>query len=317
VQKEEIMSETAEQLAGKLPPGRPILKPPLKPPLVPPPPVTFDFSVPSLTVKNPRALETDTDFATIAAAVLAPDGTQIAKYGPTSAFLGNLGKGRTIDPGMSLTGIDVPDGGSVALTFVVVNRGAWEGDSQALTDMDAVGGAVIGALIQGSIAGTGAAVTISIFPAVALTTLVLGALAGLSIVFADCDGTVVAGGMTIGQAELLSNAVEQPWTMTQDYPGTDSAIGCGANSDYTVTYSIGKTPPPVPMVIMPAVIGETPAMAAERLRAAGLQPVEETVASDLDPGFVSGQSPDAGVSVPIGSTVHYTVRVLAHGGHPD
>ena len=124
------MSETSEQLAGKLPPGRPILKPPLKPPLVPPPPVTFDFSVPSLTVKNPRALETDTDFATIAAAVLAPDGTQIAKYGPTSAFLGNLGKGRTIDPGMSLTGIDVPDGGSVALTFVVVNRGAWEGDSQ-------------------------------------------------------------------------------------------------------------------------------------------------------------------------------------------
>jgi hypothetical protein len=64
------MSETSEQLAGKPPPGRPILKPPLKPPLVPPPPVTFEFSVPSLTVKNPRAPENDTDFATIAAVVL-------------------------------------------------------------------------------------------------------------------------------------------------------------------------------------------------------------------------------------------------------
>jgi hypothetical protein len=307
------MSETSEQLAGKPPPGRPILKPPLKPPLVPPPPVTFEFSVPSLTVKNPRAPENDTDFATIAAVVLAPDGTQIAKYGPTSAYLGNLGKGQTIDPGMSLTGIAVPDGGSVALTFVVVNRGAWEGDSQALTDMDAVGEAVIKDLGQDAIAGG----SLEIWPDAPLIILVVGALAALSVIFADCDGTVVAGAMTIGQAELLSNAVEQPWTMTQDYPGSDSPIGCGANSDYSVTYSIGKTPPPVPAVIMPEVIGETPAIAAERLRAAGLQPVEETVTSDLDPGFVSGQSPDAGVSVPIGSTVHYTVRVLAHGGHPD
>jgi hypothetical protein len=307
------MSETSEQLAGKPPPGRPILKPPLKPPLVPPPPVTFEFSVPSLTVKNPRAPENDTDFATIAAVVLAPDGTQIAKYGPTSAYLGNLGKGQTIDPGMSLTGIDVPDGGSVALTFVVVNRGAWEGDSQALTDMDAVGEAVIKDLGQDAIAGG----SLEIWPDAPLIILVVGALAALSVIFADCDGTVVAGAMTIGQAELLSNAVEQPWTMTQDYPGSDSPIGCGANSDYSVTYSIGKTPPPVPAVIMPEVIGETPAIAAERLRAAGLQPVEETVTSDLDPGFVSGQSPDAGVSVPIGSTVHFTVRILAHGGQPD
>jgi len=275
--------------------------------------VTFEFSVPSLTVKNPRAPENDTDFATIAAVVLAPDGTQIAKYGPTSAYLGNLGKGQTIDPGMSLTGIDVPDGGSVALTFVVVNRGAWEGDSQALTDMDAVGEAVIKDLGQDAIAGG----SLEIWPDAPLIILVVGALAALSIIFADCDGTVVAGAMTIGQAELLSNAVEQPWTMTQDYPGSDSPIGCGANSDYSVTYSIGKTPPPVPAVIMPEVIGETPAIAAERLRAAGLQPVEETVTSDLDPGFVSGQSPDAGVSVPIGSTVHFTVRILAHGGQPD
>jgi hypothetical protein len=116
------MSETSERLPGQAPPGQVIPTLPIHPPVFPPP-VTFDFSVPSLTVKNPRALFTDTDFATIAAVTLAADGTQIAKYGPMSKYLGDLGKGRSVDPGMSLTAIDVPDGGSVALTFVVVNRG--------------------------------------------------------------------------------------------------------------------------------------------------------------------------------------------------
>jgi PASTA domain len=276
--------------------------------------VTFDFSVPSLTVKNPRSLFTDTDFATIAAATLAPDGTQIATYGPTSKHLGDLGKGRSVDPGMSLRNIDVPDGGSVALAFVVVNRGAWAGDSQALDNMDSVGGAVIGAVISGSLVGTGG---VGVVPAVAVTALVLGVLDGLSIILADCDGTVVAGAMTIGKTELLSNAVEQPWEMTDDYPGTDSPDGCGANSDYKVIYTIGKTPPPVPMVATPAITGSSPSMAVERLRAAGLLGAEETVIGDLDPGIVFSQSPAAGVSVPVGSTVKYFVHEPGRGGHPE
>ena len=102
--------------------------------------------------------------------------------------------------------------------------------------------------------------------------------------------------------------------MTDDYPGTDSPDGCFANSDYTVTYAIGKTPP---MVATPSVISLLPKVAAEHLRAAGLQGVEETVLGDLDPGIVSAQSPAAGVSVPIGSTVQYTVHQLPPGGHPD
>jgi hypothetical protein len=84
--------------------------------------------------------------------------------------------------------------------------------------------------------------------------------------------------MTIGKTELLSNAVEQPREMTDDYPGTDSPVGCGSNSDYTVTYAIEKTPPPappVPMVATPSVISLLPKVAAEHLRAAGLQGVEE------------------------------------------
>lgn len=287
--------------------------------------MTFDISVPSLTVKNPRAPFTDTDAATIAAAVLAPDGTQIATYGPTSKYLGDLGKGKTIDPGMSLTGIDVPDGGSVAFTFVVVNRGAWAGDQQLSDSMDVVGAGVIGAVVQGGIVGAagGGAITLTIGPAIAVTAAVLGFLEGLNVIFADCDGTVVPGAMGIGKAELLSNAVQQPWEITQDYPGTDSAFGCGDNSDYSVTYSIQPTPPPAPppppvkMVAVPSLIHMRPNVAVEHLSAAGLQGVEKTVISDLDPGVIFAQNPAAGASVPVGSSVQYSIHILAKGGHAD
>ncbi len=307
------MSETPVRLPGQAPPGQ-VSPGLLTHPPVFPPPVTFEFSVPSLTVKNPRALLTDTDFATIAATVLAPDGTQIATYGPMSKYLGGLGKGTTLNPYMSLMGIDVPDGGSVAFTFVVINHGSWIGNDQALQDLDAVAAAVLGAVIQGSIAGTdNMPQNIKIWPALALALVIAGALEALNIIFADCDGTVVAGAMTIGKTELLEYAV-QPLEMTQDYPGTDSQVGCGANSDYTVSYHIGQTPT---MVATPQVLGMLPGDAGERIQAAGLHGVMETVTGDLDPGIVSAQSPTAGVMVPIGSVVEYTVHDLPSGGQPD
>lgn len=123
-----VSKPTTSRPRGDRPsPGPEPVRPQPGPPIDPPPstpPVTFDFLVSSLTVKNPRALETDTDYATIAAATLAPDGTQVGSYRPTSQYLGDLGKGKSIDRGMSLAAMDVPDGGFLALSFVVVNRGS-------------------------------------------------------------------------------------------------------------------------------------------------------------------------------------------------
>jgi uncharacterized membrane protein len=313
------MSETPETLPVQVtpivpihppvaPPGQVIPTPPIHPPVFPPP-VTFEFSVPSLTVNNTRALITDTDFATIAVAVLAPDGTQIATYGPTSKYLGDLGNGTTLNPYMSLMGIDVPDGGWAAFTFVVINHGAWIGDDQALQDLDVIGAAVLGAVVQGAILSK----NLNWVTAAIIAAAVLAALAGLTVILADCDGTVVAGGMTIGKTELLEYAA-QPREMTQDYPGTNSAIGCGANSDYTVTYYIGQTPT---MVAVPQVLGMMPGDAGLRIQAAGLHGVMETSMGDLDPGIVSSQSPTAGTMVPIGSVVEYLVHNLPPGGQPD
>jgi PASTA domain len=283
--------------------------------LHPPPRVTFDFSVALMTVKNPRSPETDTDFATLAITTLAPDGTEITKYGPTSKSLGDLGKGKKINPGMSLKGIDVPDGGSVAFAFLVMNKGAWAALSTALETMDLIGSGVVGALSQGQIAATDAGSNDVAFPEV------VAAIAGIAVIleaakliFADCDGVVVPGLMTIGRTELLSNAVAQPWEMTVDYPGTDSPDGCGANSDYTVKYRIEATPAPVPKVAMPSLIGLSPKNASRDVQAVGLHGVEETVVSNsavIEPSIVVAQRPTAGILVPIGDTVHYTIKELS------
>jgi hypothetical protein len=64
----------------------------------PPEPATFDFTVSSLTVKNPRSLWEDTDYATLAISVLTADNTIIEQYGPISQSFGGLGKNLTINP---------------------------------------------------------------------------------------------------------------------------------------------------------------------------------------------------------------------------
>ncbi|HEY3959668.1 MAG TPA: PASTA domain-containing protein [Solirubrobacteraceae bacterium] len=289
--------------------------------LHPPPRVTFDFSVALMTINNPRSPETDTDFATLAITTLAPDGTEITKYGPTSKSLGDLGKGEEVNPGMSLKGIDVPDGGSVAFAFVVLNKGAWAGLSAVLDTMDLIGSGVVGALSQGQIAATDAAGSADVaFPeVVAVIAGIAVILEAAKLIFADCDGVVVPGLMKIGRTELLSNAGSQPWEMTVDYPGTDSHDGCGANSDYTVKYRIEATPAPIPKVAMPSLMGLSPRNASKDVQAAGLHGVEEIVVSDsavVEPSVVVAQQPIAGTLVPIGDTVRYTVREFSVAARP-
>ncbi|HXQ14167.1 MAG TPA: PASTA domain-containing protein [Caulobacteraceae bacterium] len=289
-------------VTGRLPTGpEPIWR---VPPVSPPAPATFDFSVASMTVNNPRAPFDDTDYATLAINVLAADNTVIQQYGPVVRSLGNLSKHQSIDPEMSLTGITVPDGGSMAVAFVVMNKGGWSWDSDVINALELAGSAVLGALAQGSIAGAttttvAADGTVTVAPTLIPLSTVLEIAAGLVIVleginilFADCDGTVVPGVMTIGKTELLQLATPGPWNMTFEYPGTDSAIGCGANSDYSVTYSVEATPQPV---AVPDVTGMSIDDGAKALAAVGLIAVEKVTrfALKLEPKIL-GQSPPAG-----------------------
>jgi hypothetical protein len=64
-----------------------------------------------------------------------------------------------------------------------------------------------------------------------------------SILFPNCDGFVVIG--TIGKTkaswdQAINQAGGITYRQTIRYPGSDSAAGCGSNSDYTVTWSVTR-----------------------------------------------------------------------------
>jgi len=295
----------------------PILRPPIDPP--PPAPTTFDFAVSSMTVKNPRSLFNDSDYASLAINVLAADGTVLKQYGPVVKSLGDLGKGRSLNPEMAITGLDVPDGGSIAAAFVVVNKGGWSWDSDVINALELAGTAVAGALAQGSIAGAttagaaGAAATPTVLPlstVIPIGLAIIGVLEGINILFADCDGTVVPGAMTIGKTELVQFATPGPWTLSYEYPGTNSPDGCGANSVYVVSYSVEATPPPVvvPTVAVPDIKGMSITNGVRALTDVGLIGVGKVTQFAVKPGLtILGQTPAAGIVVAVHSEVQYDI----------
>jgi hypothetical protein len=297
-------------------------------PAEPPPPVppTFDFTVSSIKAKKPRSTFNDTDYATLSINALAADNTVITQYGPITRSLGDLGDDASVDPDMSLTGLAVPEGGSLAVSFVVVNKGGWDWDSYAINALELAGSAVLGALVQGTIIAPASTTTAADGTATVLTTttvslpevliaagIIIGALEAINILLPDCDGTVVPGVLSIGQTELLQFATPGPWDMQFRYPGTDSPDGCGPNSDYTVTYSVEAT---VPHVTVPNVIGLSPRAATAALTAAGLTVETRTTKSNVDQPQVITQNPPGGASVPVHSADQIEVGVPEGGHHP-
>lgn len=298
----------------------------------PPPQPTFSFSVSSIAVREPRSALNDTDSATLSINVLAADNTLIKQYGPVNRSLGNHGKNSSFDPEMSLTGIAVPEGGSLAVGFVVVNKGEWtELSSLVNSALNYAGLAVLGALAQGQIAspsmantqtitnpsgqttgtvnGTTTTASVPLSDAVLIGVAIITGLEVLNIVFADCDGTVVPGALSLGQAELLANAVPGPWEITVRYPGTDSPVGCFGNSDYSVTYRvIGGG------VTVPYVVGLSPKEAGAALIAAKLDVVTTSIAVKGDVSEVVTQIPAGGAIVPVSSVVQIEVGVPEGGG---
>jgi hypothetical protein len=220
----------------------------------------------------------------------------------------------------------VPDGGSLAVSFVVVNKGGWTSagvwSSDAINALELAGSAVLGALVQGTIvapASTTAATTTTaaVTTTTATVTLpwvigigaaIIAALEAINILFADCDGTVVPGVLSLGETELLQYASTGSWNIIYDYPGTNSPDGCGANSDYTVTYNVKATPPAHPMTTVPDVTGTGPILASKILVESGL--VAHFSGPNTAKSWVFSQSPSAGAEVVPGSVVNMVLSTL-------
>ncbi|MGP6159935.1 MAG: hypothetical protein ACLPYS_20970 [Vulcanimicrobiaceae bacterium] len=215
----------------------------------------YTFSIPSLVIDNTRSLHEDTDYVSLTLAVgTNPPQTKTLK-------IGNVNNG-THTVGLSFDGISVPAGQNAVLTYAVVNNGhASEADVESALEKagDALGqkaaqaaasaiGGLVGAELGASI-GTAAVPVLGTALGVIAGWLV-GELSG--IVFADCDGPVAAGVHIFTAADLAGETAGGAVLSATDHsPGTNSAWGCGSNSDYYVTWSVnaGAAPPPTPRPI--------------------------------------------------------------------
>jgi hypothetical protein len=66
---------------------------------------------------------------------------------------------------------------------------------------------------------------------------VLAFLGGFLV--ANCDGLVAVDQIAVTGNDLANwTAATGMYTETRNYPGTDSAVGCGSNSKYSVTWSV-------------------------------------------------------------------------------
>jgi hypothetical protein len=93
--------------------------------------------------------------------------------------------------------------------------------------------------------------------------------------------------------DLLARPGGLPFNQSTPHPGTDSATGCGGNSNYTVNWHVEQVG-----AVVPDVSGEQPGTAETKIRAVGLVP--HTLGTGK---LVASQSPSAGAAVPLGSGV--------------
>jgi hypothetical protein len=281
--------------------------------------VTYSFWVPEFVIHNTRALIDDTDFATLGAVVTAADGTQLAQYGPTTVSLGDVDNG-THALNMHIAGISVPEGGSVAVAFTILNKGS----SKAATDIDKAlnefGNSILQALLGGGMnkgatgsAGGSGILGLSGWEAALAKALGPLVLQGIEDLLADCDGLVVTESLTLSESQLAAQAGQAPWTWSTEYKGTD-APNCGAVSDYTVSYAVMASPP---CVTVPNLAGAEPAKVAGMLNPLGLTgEVRSTSKAIVDEPEVADQDPVPGMIVMPSTVVEYDVHIPEGGPHP-
>lgn len=206
---------------------------------------TYKFTIPSFHIRQVRSAHTDTLFASTSLKVMNASGGLHRDWGANGVSLGDRKAGGGVDLNMFWENVDVPDptpenpdGGSIAWTFLLANKG--HNNSDFLTALnklaDAYAGALAGkSLDAGEAAGAGAGI-LYFLGAVAM----VAAEVVINLLAADCDGMVASGSFTLTAAQLAGRASlpGQSWSTTENNPGTDSSGGCGENSNYDVNYQI-------------------------------------------------------------------------------
>lgn len=206
-------------------------------------PANYTFSLVSMRITNTRSAEKDSDKASVSIAVGGGNPVTVTRD------LGNLGDGTyPLNLAVGPVAVDDPNLG-IAANYLIVNSGhsSWSTVDGLLTK---AGNELASAGAKSATSAIGSAVGASIGSAVMpVIGTALGAVAGwlvgniLGIVMADCDGPVAAEQPALKGIDLW-NRTQVPGASFQHttyHPGIDSNWGCGANSEYYVTWQIQRT----------------------------------------------------------------------------
>jgi hypothetical protein len=206
-------------------------------------PANYTFSLVIMRITNTRSSEKDSDKASVSIAVGGGNPVTV------TSDLGNLGDGTyPLHLAVGPVAVDDPNLG-VAANYLIVNSGhsSWSTIDGVLTK---AGDALASAGAKSATSAIGSAVGATIgTAALPVIGTALGALAGwlvgeiLGIVIADCDGPVAAEQPALKGIDLW-NRTQVPGASFQHttyHPGIDSNWGCGANSEYYVTWQIQRT----------------------------------------------------------------------------
>jgi hypothetical protein len=229
------MARRVRNGGGEPPPPRPPLPPPPPPPPVPAfQPAYYTFRLDSFTITNTRSVDEDTDHVTVGLKV----GDRV--FDPQTKHMGDVDNG-THQVGLQFGPVLVDsEAESIAFNYQIVNNGH-------ASDSD----------IEQKLAAGAIALLTKVFSLGTPWTAVLGIVINyiFGFIFADCDGPVAVDQINITGGTLWA------WTHgvglhseTKYYPGTDSDVGCGSNSEYYVTWSmVGGGLATTPTVLRPIV----------------------------------------------------------------
>jgi hypothetical protein len=213
----------------------------------------YTFTLANFGVYNTRAAHNDTDWAAISLQVGANSfGTRTFAYGdinnagdkPLYAFLpGNSG--------WSFESIDIPDPqADIGLSYQIVNMGHGS-PSEIMARLQATGdtlAGVVGGVGASDVAAALAGVGASSLPAGGAGVWLLiaaGGIEALNLLWSwlniSCDGPVVAD-LVVTKRLQFDNLTAKTgiYEETRRYPGKDSPVGCGSNSDYSATFRVTR-----------------------------------------------------------------------------
>lgn len=183
---------------------------------------TYKFVLGTVTVDTARSLQQDTDYASLGVSV----NNQI--FTPKSKFIGNLLEAQDYAIDLEVGPIPIPDDPNVpvSIAWLIVNSGS------APSNVDYIMDAGTEALLRSYVPGSGSALAFA-------DKYVGGMLTSY------CDGTVMADKKTVNGHVIASwtggmiGINSRYWDIGK-YSGTDSATGCGSNSDYGIYWWVER-----------------------------------------------------------------------------